>query len=586
MPQPDVRHTMSSAEQPYAASPYTNGYEFSQGRGYALPEYPFVPPPALVEGTVGRCQVAIVGGGLSGLTLACALARQGVEAVLLDEDNTVGVKGASSRGICYTQKSLEIFQRLGIFERIAAKGIQWRVGRTYLDDDEIYAFDLQRQRGFELSEQPPFINIQQFYVEGYLVERIMELGHVELRWSSRVTGFRMDEDGARLEVQTPAGQYVLQADYVVDATGSRSPFRAWAGAQMSGQRSDDRWCIADVRFADQPPLERHTWVEAPFNEGRAVWQHPMGDGVWRIDYQMAPDADPREISREDIVRERLAQQFGADCEVEVLWVGPWMYRSECIDRMRYHRLFFMGDAAKVVSPFGARGGNTGVADADNLAWKLAAVTRGAAPPELLETYHDERHEAALVNIAVTDRTARFMRARTATERLFRSAVLSLARQHPFARSFVNTGRMAVANRYTRSPVCGLHGGTSVQNVRFTRPNGTQALLNDLLESGGPHVLVLLLFGRPGQADDSLQRERLAGLPVRCIAVQEGQASAGGIDHIVDAEGRLRRACMLPATSGWALLRPDAYLAAAGSLEHDDPVAAVRTALGLAAKGIR
>jgi 3-(3-hydroxy-phenyl)propionate hydroxylase len=583
MPQLDGRN-MSSAEVSYTTSPYTNGYEFSQGSGYVLPQYSFVAPAELVEGATGRCKVAIVGAGLSGLTLACALARQGVDAVLLDEDNTVGVKGASSRGICYTQKSLEIFQRLGIYGRVAGKGIQWRVGRTYLDDEEIYAFDLQRQPGFELSEQPPFINIQQFYVEGYLVERIMELGHVELRWSSRVTGFRMDEDGARLEVQTPAGTYSLQADYVVDATGSRSPFRAWTGAQMSGNRSDDRWCIADVRFADQPPLERHTWVEAPFNEGRAVWQHLMGDGVWRIDYQMAPDADPREISREDVVRERLARQFGTEQEVEVVWVSPWMYRSECIDRMQRGRLFFMGDAAKVVSPFGARGGNSGVADADNLAWKLAAVTRGVAPPALLETYHDERHEAALLNLRVTDRTARFMRARTATERLFRSAVLSLARRHAFARSLVNTGRMAVANRYTRSAICGESGGASVQNVKCTRADGTDALLNDLLEPDGVHILVLLLFGRLAQTRDALLRE-LAGLPVRCIAVSGGGLRpASSTDHVLDTSGKLRRACQLSASSGWALLRPDAYLAAQSSQESDDPIAAVRTALGLAGKG--
>ena len=109
--------------------------------------------------------------------------------MLLDEDNTVGVKGASSRGICYTQKSLEIFERLGIYDRIAAKGIQWSVGRTFAGKDEVYSFDLRQQSAFNLSTQPPFINIQQFYIEGYLVERIYELGNVELRWKNRVTAF-------------------------------------------------------------------------------------------------------------------------------------------------------------------------------------------------------------------------------------------------------------------------------------------------------------------------------------------------------------------------------------------------------------
>ena len=146
-----------------------------------------------------------MGGGITGLTLACALACHGVAAVLLDEDNTVGVKGASSRGICYTQRSLEIFHRLGVYEPIAAKGIQWSVGRTFAGNDEVYSFDLKQQSAYNLSTQPPFINIQQFYIEAFLVDRVMQLGHVDLRWRNRVTAFTQDADGATLSVTTPAG---------------------------------------------------------------------------------------------------------------------------------------------------------------------------------------------------------------------------------------------------------------------------------------------------------------------------------------------------------------------------------------------
>ena len=366
----------------YEQTTFSNGYEFTQGSGYVLPEYPFVEPPEIQSGEVSHHPIVIVGGGLAGLTLACSLARYGVPAVLLDEDNTVGVKGASSRGICYTQRSLEIFERLGIYNRIATKGIQWSVGRTFAGKDEVYSFDLRQQSAYNLSSQPPFINIQQFYIEGYLVERIQQLGHVDLRWSNRVTAFEQNNECATLTIATPAGEYRMRADHVIDATGSHSPFRAWVGASITAKKGDDRWCIADVRFGKQAPhaTERHTWVEAPFNENRAVWQHPMGDEVWRIDYQMAPDADPETVSREDVVRERLARHFG-DCEgMELVWVGPYAYKSECVDHMRHGHVFFMGDAAKVVSPFGARGGNTGISDADNLAWKLAAVLKGRAAP--------------------------------------------------------------------------------------------------------------------------------------------------------------------------------------------------------------
>jgi 3-(3-hydroxy-phenyl)propionate hydroxylase len=566
------------AEQ-YQETGFSNGYEFTQGTGYALPEYPFREPPELRSGQPGHHSVVIVGGGITGLTVACALAQYGIAAVLLDEDNTVGVKGASSRGICYTQKSLEIFHRLGIYERIAAKGVQWSVGRTFAGKDEVYSFDLRQQSAFNLSSQPPFINIQQFYIEGYLVERIYELGRVELRWKNRVTGFEQDASGATLTVETPAGSYGIRADYVIDATGSHSPFRKWVGASVTARKGDDRWCIADVRFGKHPPVERHTWVEAPFNENRAVWQHLMGDNVWRIDYQMAPDADPAQVSREDVVRERLARQFGADCEVEVVWVGPYAYRSECIDAMRHGRVFFMGDAAKVVSPFGARGGNTGIADADNLAWKLAAVLQGRAAPALLESYHQERHEAARQNVQVTNRTARFLRPATPVEKLFRDAALSLARQHVFARQFVNTGRMAVANPYTRSGACDATGGQSVQNVGFSWPDGSKGVVNDLLRWADGRLLVLLFGDAPREALQRLRRLAETA-PVCAVQVLGTDERPGALEHVRDPKGHLQGACHVFGHA-WALVRPDAYVAATGESVNAALVHAVGRALGAA-----
>ncbi len=561
----------------YADTAFTNGYEFTQGSGYRLPEYPFVEPEELRTGATGEHPVVIVGAGLAGLTLACALAQYRVPAIVLDEDNTVGVKGASSRGICYTQKSLEIFQRLGIYDRIASKGIQWSVGRTFAGNDEVYSFDLRQQSAYNLSTQPPFINIQQFYIEGYLVERIQELGGVELRWQHRVTAFEQDGRGAFLSVTTPAGDYRIRAGHVVDATGSRSPFRQWAGASVTARKGDDRWCIADVRFTKHPPVERHTWIEAPFNENRAVWQHLMGDDVWRIDYQMPPDADPQEVSREDVVRARLARQFGEDCQVEIVWVGPYAYRSECIDAMRHGRLFFMGDAAKVVSPFGARGGNTGIADADNLAWKLAAVLQGRAPAQLLDSYHEERHEAAQQNMLVTNRTARFLRPADGIEPVFRTAAVSLARQFPFARQLVNTGRMAVANPYTRSSVCGKTGGQSVQNVAFRWPDGRRGVVNDLLKWADGRLL-LLVFGDPGRAGLARLRELAQACPLRVVQVLGPSGRAGALEHVRDPEGHLQGACHVFGHA-WALVRPDAYVAATGEAIDAGVVQAVARALG-------
>ena len=198
----------------YTEAPAANGYEFSTGSGYQLPQYPFTPPPELTTGKVTRHNIVIVGAGLAGLSLACALQQYGVRAVLLDEDNTVGVKGASSRGICYAQKTLEIFKRLGIYERIAAIGVQWSVGRTFAGHDEVYSFDLATANTHNVSAQPPFINIQQFYVEGFLVEQLYKNAQqVDLRWNNRITAFEQNADFATLSIATPAGDYTIEATH-------------------------------------------------------------------------------------------------------------------------------------------------------------------------------------------------------------------------------------------------------------------------------------------------------------------------------------------------------------------------------------
>jgi 3-(3-hydroxy-phenyl)propionate hydroxylase len=482
----------------------------------------------------------------------------------------VGVKGASSRGICYTQKSLEIFHKLGIYQRIAAKGIQWSVGRTFAGHDEVYSFDLKQQSNYNLSAQPPFINIQQFYIEGFLVERVAELGHVDLRWLSRVIAFEQNGEFGTLTVETPAGNYQIEASHVIDATGSRSPFYEWTGATMQTQKGDDRWCIADVRFTTRPPTERHTWIEAPFNENRAVWQHLMADDVWRLDYQMAPNADPDFVSREDVVRARLQRQFGPDVAVEIVWVGPYAYRSQCLHQLRAGRVFFIGDTAKIVSPFGARGGNTGVSDADNLAWKLVAVLRGHAAAGLLQSYNEERLQAAQDNVLVTNRTARFLRAPEGIERSFRSAAIALAKQFAFARPLINTGRMAVANAYTRSSVCDLPGGYSAQNVPlwFDAAGQHTGTLNDLLVWCEGRLL-LLVFGRIPAMDVPRLRQLTLQFPVRIVQVLRANTAqndtARAAEHVYDPQNHLHEAsCGSRNTSqAWALLRPDSYVVGTG-----------------------
>jgi 3-(3-hydroxy-phenyl)propionate hydroxylase len=511
----------------------------ASGGGYELPTFPYRRPPELT-GERRRHRVTVVGGGLSGLTAACELAARGIPVVLLDEDDTVGVRGASSRGIVYAQKTLEVFDRLGIYERIAAKGITWSVGKVLADDDVLYSFDLAEG---SLSWQPPFINLQQFYVEWFLVDRLTALPAAELRWRNRVSNISLEPDHVNLTVETPEGSYTLESEWVIDASGLASRIRGVLGAKMEAELGEDRWCISDVRFPKALPLERWTWATAHFNEGRAVWQHPMADGVWRLDYQMGPEADPQRIADPETVRDRLQRHLG-EIEVEIVWVGPYGYRTQLIERFRQGRVFFVGDVAHVMNPFGARGGNSGVQDAENIGWKLAAVLEGLAAEELLDSYDTERRAAARHNIHVTTRTIRFLAPRSPFEHRLRRAVLDLARRYDFARALVNTGRLSVPYVYAASPLT-TNGGEALPNVAITAGDGEGGRLCDLLKGSGVRFLVLCFAG-------SLAPD-LSGLPARAFACNAGIGSLPVI--------RGEKLAHLGGNGEVLVIRPDQHLAA-------------------------
>jgi 3-(3-hydroxy-phenyl)propionate hydroxylase len=556
-----------------------------QTSGYELPVYPFVTPPELagerIETAARRYPVVIIGAGLCGLTAACDFASRGIRAVVLDDDDTIGVRGASSRGIVYAQKTLEIMDRLGLYDKLRAKGVTWSVGKTLAGNDVVYEFDAAAQSA---STQPPFINLQQFYLEWFLVDRITEIGNTDLRWKNKVIGFEQFDDYARIEVETPAGNYALEAAWVMDCSGVNSLVRDTLGLDTHPARGIDRWCISDVRFKAPLPIERWTWVEAPFNDNRAVWQHLMADDVWRLDFQMDPSCDPEYVSRLDVAAERVRRQVGDDVEFELVWVGPYSYRSQLLDQFRVGRTFFLGDSAHVMSPFGARGGNSAIQDADNLCWKLALVLAGEAPETLLDTYHAERRPAAQFNIMTTRRTSRFLSPESPQEKIFRDAAISLAREYPFARHLVNTGRLSTAFAYTDSPLCdGSRGeshdkkagitlarGAVAQNAPITLPDGKPGVLADLFRDA-PACVGLWLGPQQISAVEAIRYANQSAPRLRMVELGavakagKGQVPSGrlGLSAIADPEGRLAKALGWDgATPAFVLLRPDMHLAAA------------------------
>jgi 3-(3-hydroxy-phenyl)propionate hydroxylase len=418
--------------------------------GYVLPKYEFRRPPELAGGASPLYPVAIVGAGLAGLVSALELASRGVRCVLLDDDDTVGAQGLSSRGICHAKRSLEIYDRFGVAERIRAKGVTWNEGDVYVRDERIYTFNLQPEQDQKF---PAFVNLQQFYVEQYLVEALARAAPDCLRWKSRVAGVEQHADCVALEVETPAGRYALRAQYVVAADGAHSVLRERLGARdEESALFDNIWCIADVKLAGTPGAVRRSYLDAPQNDGGAIWYHQMADGVWRTDWLITHYADPEAEATPERAKERLKKLLGPGTPFELVWVGPWRFRRRVLEKMQHGRVFFMGDAAAQHSPFGARGGNRAVQDANNLGWKLALVVQGKAPAALLDTYESERHFAARENVEVASRSAVFIAPETEGQRLVRDAFLALARRHEWARPMVNVGRLSVASVYAHSPL--------------------------------------------------------------------------------------------------------------------------------------
>ena len=237
-------------------------------------------------GGTERHPVVVVGAGPVGLATAVDLAQQGIRVVLLDDDNKLS---SGSRAICFSKRTLEIMDRLACGERLVRKGVSWNVGRIFHQDEEVYSFDLLPESGHR---RPAFINLQQYYVEGYLHDRAQELDSLELRWQSRVTALAQHDGYATLTVRTPEGDYELQADYVVAADGGRSTLRALMGQESKGRVFRDRFLIADVKMTADFPSERWFWFDPPFHPGQSVLLHRQPDHIWRIDFQLGWDADP------------------------------------------------------------------------------------------------------------------------------------------------------------------------------------------------------------------------------------------------------------------------------------------------------
>ena len=536
---------------------------------YTYPRYAYQRPANLDQpGTVVRHPVVVIGAGPVGLAAAIDLAQLGLAVVLLDDDDTVSV---GSRGLCYAKRALEVLDRLGCGQPVVDKGVTWNVGRTFFGEREVFNFNLLPEAGHE---RPGMVNLQQYYLEQYLVERAQQLSNIDLRWKHKVLAVTPEASaetaGATIEVETADGPYTLHADWLVVADGARSPVRRHLGLDIDGKVFQDRFLIADVVMKADFPAERWFWFDPPFHRNQSVLLHREADNVWRIDFQLGWDADPEEEKKPERVIPRIRAMLGEGREFELEWVSVYTFQCRRMNSFRHGRVLFAGDAAHQVSPFGARGANSGLQDTDNLAWKLKLVIDGLAPDSLLDTYSSERVAAADENLLNSTRSTDFITPKSAVSKDFRNAVLSLAGEFPFARALVNSGRLSVPAHLRSSPLNTPDGDAFEGVMHPGAPAADAPVLNDgspgwLLRHAG-NAFQLLLFVDSPESLDAPARAKLAQLadaniPVQTLLISPTAGAApAGTTVLVDAQGlAARRFDARPGTA--YLLRPDQHVAA-------------------------
>ncbi len=535
--------------------------------------------------------VGIVGAGPIGLALALRLAGFGIRSVILEANPELLKQG--SKACLIHGDALEILDKFGCADTVNEEGVSWTVARTYVRDKVIRTDVYEPSLGFG-----PFVNISQHRIEEVLVDAVSQEPCCDLRWAHTVTGATQDDSGITVRVRAPSGQHDLRFKYLVACDGVRSALRAIVGVEWTGYTHKDCFLITDIRAKLALDKGRHFHYDPSFNRGRQLVLHPQPNDIWRIDWQLPPDADI-DAERASGGFDRRVRAVIGDIPYELDWVSTYRFHQRVVKRLRVGRIFFAGDAAHALPPYGSRGMNSGIQDADNLAWKLALVLGGQADAELLETYHIERYAAAHENLRITEATIRFMVPPNWLRRQARSVLLGLSSSSKSARRHVNSGKMTEPYVYTHSPI--------------VQPAGRGSLLGSLAPDGkicqeGLPSRLRRLFGAQfvglcfatSAADAQLfveqARSRPLAVPVRLVLVlAPGSGIAivpADVTVVRDQDGALRTTYG-GAAAGWWVVRPDGHLAASGTVDSAGEFAdallravggAVGRALGGAAHG--
>ncbi|MBO9478932.1 FAD-dependent oxidoreductase [Shimia sp. R11_0] len=511
---------------------------------FDAPLYAYSRSPDQDEGLPVRHPVVVIGAGPVGLATALDLAQQGVKVVLLSDGDHIA-KG--SRAFCFGQRPLEILDRLGCGHEMMDRGLHWSKGKVFLGQREIYDFAHAEDPGHKW---PAFLNLQQNALEEILITRIRDLqkqdAPIEIRGGNKVEAIGQHHDHVTLEVETPEGSYTIEADWLVACDGANSPTRRMLGIPFNGTMFEDNFLIADIEMTTDRPAERWFWFDPPFNQGQSALLQKQPDNLWRIDLQLGPHIDKEQEARPENVISRLRSMLGNETPFTLKWASVYSFQCCRMENFVHGRTIFAGDSAHQVSPFGARGANAGLQDADNIAWKIRMVLEGRAPAALIQSYHIERARSADENMQNSVNATEFITPKSEMSRILRDAVLTLAKDYNFARSMVNSGRLTTPSNYDTSP---LNSADALAGPDMSRPGSRcpDAPLGDhyLLDLLGNDFTLLTI---DADAPDSVTEDDVT---VKRLALSARD----------DISRTLTRQFLGDCPSAVYLIRPDQHIAA-------------------------
>ena len=517
------------------------------------------------HGAQEKKKVVIVGAGPAGMVTALELARHGVASVVLASELQFS---QGSRAIVFTRRSMEILQQVGVAHRITENGLPWRCGNSFYRGQRVFRMETPLNPDDRFF---PMINIQQQYLEEYLHDACAANPLIDFRWGNKLAHAEQLAGSVTAHVDTSAGSYQLETEWLVAADGGRSDIRSAMNLKLEGASYESIFVIADIRIDLPYPTERLAFFDPDWNRGNTILMHKEPQGIWRVDYQLPPGESPEEALRPESLQERIDAQLkmigfeGTPWEMD--WSSVYSARTLTLPKYVHDRIVFTGDAAHLLPIFGVRGANTAFQDAQSLGWHLAYVVKGNAPEQLMQNHSDERVGAAREIIAEAGKSTRFMAPPSRGFRLLRDAVLSLSLTEEFVRPLYHW-RTSRPHEYKHSALNSL----SDDNSQFTGgpalgapPQNVQLQTDDFLldHLGGGFDLVYVAPNQsiPKNLLQAIDQAKSNGCSLKLLAITQENVDVTGADKtLFDPQQRFQLLYAVSA-GGAYLFRPDQHVCA-------------------------